>query len=70
MPNSASPPPSLLSIKNVVARTSLSRSTVYRLAANGKFPASVEISPGRKAWIEAEIADWIDQRISATRHDR
>lgn len=57
----------LLSIKHVCSRTSLSRSTVYRLARDGNFPRPVEITPGRMAWIESEIAEWIAVRIEKAR---
>lgn len=63
-PNS---PTVLLSIKDVCARVSLARSTVYRLADEGKFPRPIEITPGRVAWIEAEVADWVRARIKEAR---
>ncbi len=36
----------------------LSRSTVWRLVRDGKFPAPLRISPGRVAWPENEIEVW------------
>lgn len=65
--HAANSPTVLLSIKDVCARVSLARSTVYRLADEGKFPRPVEITPGRVAWVEAEVADWIRARIAAGR---
>lgn len=54
----------LLHLKEVLNRTSLSRSHTYRLVAEGTFPASVSLG-SRVAWVEAEVQDWIDARIAA-----
>ncbi len=52
----------LLHIRDVLNRTSLSRSHVYRLMGLGQFPKSVKLG-SRTAWIEAEVQEWIDARI-------
>lgn len=39
----------------VERRTSLSKTTIYDLIAEERFPAPVAITTGRKAWIEAEV---------------
>ncbi len=52
-----------LSLREVLHRTSLSRSQVYRLLGFGTFPKSVPISAGRVAFLESEIDAWIDARI-------
>ena len=53
----------------VMARTSLSRPTLWRMVRRGDFPPSVSISPGRVAWPESAINDWIASRLSK-REDR
>jgi prophage regulatory protein len=41
----------------------LSRTTVWRRIRDGRFPQPLKISPGRVAWLKAEIVAWIeDQR--------
>ena len=57
----------LLRMKQVQAMTSLSRSYIYSLASSGKFPKSISLVPNgaSRAWLEAEVQDWIDQRIDA-----
>ncbi len=54
----------LLHLREVLNRTSLSRSHVYRLVKSGDFPASVSLGC-RVAWVESEVQEWIDARIAA-----
>ena len=56
----------LLHLKEVINRTSLSRSSVYRQMDEGTFPKSVALG-ARVAWVESEVAEWIDARIAAHR---
>lgn len=62
----------LISINEVCDRTSLSRTTLWRMTRAGDFPAPITITGMRKAFVAAEIDDWIASRISArdaeTRH--
>jgi predicted DNA-binding transcriptional regulator AlpA len=37
----------------------LSRSTVWRRVRDGRFPAPLQISPGRVAWREDDIRAWM-----------
>jgi predicted DNA-binding transcriptional regulator AlpA len=41
--------------ENVLARTGLSRSTIYRKIAEGTFPAQLKISTNGTGWHESEI---------------
>jgi predicted DNA-binding transcriptional regulator AlpA len=54
----------LLSEREVCHRSSLSRVTIWRLQKAGCFPPHVQISPGRKAWLEADINSWIADRVA------
>jgi len=36
---------------------------VARLEKAGKFPRRVQIGPNRVGWIEAEVLDWLTERI-------
>jgi prophage regulatory protein len=51
----------LLAVKEVVARTGLSRASIYRLERAGGFPKRLSISKNRVAWKESEIGAWIAQ---------
>lgn len=54
-----------LRISDVINITRLSRSSIYALAAEGRFPKSLSLVPGgsSRAWLQSEIQEWIDQRI-------
>lgn len=52
----------LLHLKEVLNRTSLSRSHVYRLMGLGEFPRSVALG-ARVAWVESQVEEWIQARI-------
>lgn len=58
---------SLLRLDQVRARTGLSRSSVYAKVANGEFPKPVAIGSRAVAWVESEIAAWIQARIESSR---
>ncbi|HVN45989.1 MAG TPA: AlpA family transcriptional regulator [Steroidobacteraceae bacterium] len=60
-------PGRLLRLKEVRQRTSLSSSSIYRLSKDGLFPKPIKLSERASAWLEAEIDQWIAERISASR---
>ena len=49
----------IVSLKTVLARAGLSRSTIYRKIAEGTFPAQVRISVNGAGWRESDIDRWI-----------
>ena len=49
----------IIRMKTVLARTGLSRSTIYRKIAEGTFPAQVRISVNGAGWRESDIDRWI-----------
>jgi predicted DNA-binding transcriptional regulator AlpA len=57
-------PERLISFDELHHRTGLSRTTIWRLERAGQFPRSVRISPGRRAWREADISAWIEAKLS------
>jgi len=59
-------PRRLIRIRDVMDLTGLSRSYVYALGADGRFPKSISLVPGgtSRAWIFAEVQKWLDQRIA------
>ena len=52
----------LISIKQVREKTSLSRTTLWRLEAKGDFPSRIQVSLGRVAWSDEEVCAWIKSR--------
>jgi prophage regulatory protein len=57
----------LLSLKEVVAVTSLSRSSIYALVSHGAFPRPVSLTPRRVAWRSTDVNAWMQTRMSAAR---
>ena len=54
-------------LPEVMARTGLSRSTIYNLVSKGKFPSQINLGPRAVGWVESEIVDWIEERIDESR---
>ncbi len=61
-----------LKLKEVMEKTALSRSAIYRKMNDGEFPQSVSLGDRAVAWVESEVQDWVidkvaerDERISA-----
>lgn len=48
-----------LSIRQVVERTTLSRTEIYRRIRDDDFPRQVKLGPRRVAWREKVIDAWI-----------
>ena len=48
--------------REVEAATGLSRTSLYRLGAAGKFPRPIKLGPHAVGWRADEIAAWIEQR--------
>lgn len=52
-------PERIIRLKTVLARTGLSRSTLYRKIAEGTFPAQLKISIHGTGWYESAVDRWI-----------
>lgn len=57
----------ILRLPTVKARTGLSRSTIYLRISEGRFPKPVSLGDRAVGWVEAEITDWLNQQIEASR---
>ncbi|WP_302139948.1 helix-turn-helix transcriptional regulator [Halomonas alkalicola] len=53
----------LIRIKDVMDRTGLGRSTVYKYMNLGLFPKSVNLTTRAVAWVESEVEAWIQKGI-------
>ncbi|MCC4783967.1 AlpA family transcriptional regulator [Vibrio splendidus] len=49
-----------LKLKEVIDKTALSRSAIYRKMNDGNFPLSVNLEARVVAWGEGEINDWVE----------
>lgn len=56
----------MLRLKQVCAKTGLSRSTIYAQIRQGVFPRAVRISVRSVAWRSADVAAWLESRPTTT----
>ncbi|ARP68568.1 DNA-binding protein (plasmid) [Mesorhizobium sp. WSM1497] len=59
-----SEPDRIIRLKTVLARTGLSRSTMYRKIGEGTFPTQVKISLNGAGWRESDINRWVADPVS------
>ena len=52
-------PDRIVRLNTVLARTGLSRSTIYRKIAEGTFPPQLRISTNGAGWREFDINRWV-----------
>lgn len=53
-----------IKLKEVMAKTSIRRSTIYKYMAEGRFPQSVPLGGRSVAWVESEVDEWLLERIT------
>jgi prophage regulatory protein len=59
----------ILRLPEVKKSTGLSRSTIYLRIAQDAFPKPVSLGGRAVGWLEAEIQEWLQRRIDASRND-
>ena len=57
-------PERLLKLRQVMATTGLSRSSIFLFTKSGKFPKPIKLSERSTAWLESEIQQWIADRVA------
>jgi prophage regulatory protein len=60
----------ILRLPDVKKRTGLSRSTIYSRVDERSFPQPISLGGRAVGWIEAEINEWLSQRIAESRSGR
>lgn len=58
------PADKLIRLPRVLERVAVSRSTLLRWVAAGRFPAPVRIGARAVAWSERAVSDWIASRLA------
>jgi prophage regulatory protein len=58
-------PMSVFRLPQVLQATALSRSTVYAMMADDRFPKPMKLGERAVGWPEAEIAAWLESRKAA-----
>ena len=57
-------PDRIVRMKTVLARTGLSKSTIYRKIAEGTFPPRIKISLNGAGWKESDINRWVENPVA------
>lgn len=57
----------LLRLAEVKDRTGYSRSWIYKLIEQNRFPQPIKIGSRSIAFVEREVEEWINQRIAESR---
>lgn len=55
--------PDFLPTREVVKRTGLSRTHVWYLVREGRFPEPVELTERARGWLESDVEAWKAERI-------
>lgn len=53
----------LIKLKEVIQKTSLGHSSIYKFIAEGSFPKQVSLGAKSVAWLESEVDDWIEEKV-------
>jgi prophage regulatory protein len=59
---------SILRLPEVKSRTGLSRSTIYLRIKNKCFPSQITLGGRAVGWVEADINQWLEERIEESRN--
>ena len=54
----------IIRLPEVIAKTGLSRSTIYCQISKGNFPKGVPIGDHARGWLNYEIDEWIEARAA------
>ena len=52
-----------LKLKEVMEKTALSRSAIYRKMSEDAFPKSVNLGDRAVAWVESDVDEWMEKVI-------
>ena len=62
---------SIIKLPAVIARTGLSRSTIYHKISLGQFPQSIPLGVGNRTravgWVDDDVEGWIQEQIDRAR---
>jgi prophage regulatory protein len=59
--------PKFLRLAEVRNRVPYSRSTIYQLVTQGRFPKPINLGERAVAWLESDIDEWIAARVGSSR---
>jgi prophage regulatory protein len=59
----------MIELPQTIGKTTMSKSMIYALVKEGKFPAPVKIGDRKIGWVEAEVDAWLEARVKASREN-
>lgn len=54
----------ILRLADVIHKTGMCRASIYKEMVENRFPKNVKLTSIAVGWIESEIDEWIESRIS------
>ncbi|MGR5410920.1 helix-turn-helix transcriptional regulator [Vibrio sp. PNB22_8_1] len=57
----------IIRLPEVKEKTGLSRSTIYLRMSKGSFPQSISLGERAIGWLEADIEQWLDACVAASK---
>ncbi|KQB09808.1 helix-turn-helix transcriptional regulator [Vibrio metoecus] len=57
----------IIRLPDVIKVTGLSRSTIYLRMSKGNFPQSISLGERAVGWLEADIEQWLDACVMASK---
>lgn len=60
----------VIRLKEVMNLTGLSKSSIYRFSNNDDFPKSVPLGARSVGWIESEVTQWLENKISSRNQEK
>ena len=59
----------VIRLPKVINLSGLARSTIYLRMSEGTFPKNIRLGVRAIGWLESDIEDWIQSRISESQSD-
>ena len=59
----------LLRLAAVRERVPFSRSSLYKLIGEGRFPRPISVGGRARFWVESEVDGWVEARIASAREE-
>ncbi|WP_234701714.1 helix-turn-helix transcriptional regulator [Glaesserella parasuis] len=59
-----------LKIDDVVARSGLAKTSIYRRIRSGQFPKSINLGGRRVVWLESELNEWMNAQIERNQREQ
>ncbi|CAM2928557.1 helix-turn-helix transcriptional regulator [Moritella viscosa] len=58
----------IVRLPHVKSQTGLSRSSIYLRMSQGEFPKSISLGARAIGWLEADINQWLEDKITASKN--